>query len=48
MMKFNIQSDLHFIYKQNFCHDKQDEIDELFDKYHKTVLNNIDYPALIE
>ena len=46
--KLHIQSNLHLIYKQNFCHDKQDEIDEIFNKYHIPLLNNIDHPALIE
>ena len=29
--KFHVQSDLHLIYKKNFYHNKQDEIDTLFD-----------------
>ena len=44
----HIQSDFHFIYKNNFYHDKQDEIDTIFDEYHIPLLNYLDHPALIE
>ena len=46
--KFHIQSNLHFIYKKNFYHDKEDEIDEIFYGYHIPLLNDIDHTVLIE
>ena len=46
--KLHIQSDFHFIYKQNFYHDKQDEIDAFFIEYHVTVFDDLDHPALIK
>ena len=45
--KFHIQSDLHFICKQNFYNDKQDEIDTLFIEYHVPLFEDIDNPVLI-
>ena len=39
---------MHFIYKQKFYHDKQDEIDILFDEYNIPLLNDIDHTANIE
>ena len=46
--KFHIQSYLYLIYKQKLYHDKQYEIDTLFDEYHIHLLNDINHPALIE
>ena len=46
--KLHIQSDLHLIYKQKFCHDKQDEIDTLFIEYHVLLFDDIYHPALIK
>ena len=46
--KLHIQSNLHLIYRQNFCHDKQHEIDEKIYKYCIPLLNNIDHTTLIE
>ena len=46
--KLHIQYNLHLTYKKNFYNDKQKEIDELFDKYHMPLINNLDHPALIE
>ena len=46
--KLNIQSDFHFISKQNFYYDKKDEIHTLFYEYHVTLLNNLDHANLIE
>ena len=46
--KCHLQSDLHLIYKQNFYHDKIDEINTIFYEYHIPLLNNLDHPALIE
>ena len=46
--KLHIQFDLNFIYKQNFYHDKQNEIDILFDEYNVPLLDDLDHPALIE
>ena len=36
------------IYKKNFYHDKEDEIDEIFYGYHIPLLNDIDHTVLIE
>ena len=46
--KLHIQSDLHFIHKKNLYHDKQYEMDEIFDEYHVPLLKVIYHPALIE
>ena len=45
--KFHIQSNLHFIYNQNFYHDKQDEKDALFYEYHVSILDDLDHPEFI-
>ena len=46
--KFHIQSNLNFIYKQKFYHDKQYEMDTLCDEYSITLLIDINHPTLIE
>ena len=46
--ELNIQSDLYFIYKQNFYHDKKYEINKLFVEYHLPLLNYINNPSLIQ
>ena len=46
--KLHIHSDLNSIYKQNFYNYKQKEIDELYDKYHIPLINDLDHPAYIE
>ena len=46
--KLHIQSDLHLVYKQNFYHDKEKEMYELFDEYHIPLLKDIDHPELIQ
>ena len=46
--KLHIHYYLHLIYKENFYHDKQREMDEIFDEYHLSLLKYIDYPELIE
>ena len=46
--KLYIQSDLHSSYIHNFCHYKQDIIDELFYKYHILLFKDIFHPVLIQ
>ena len=43
-----IQSDLYLVYKENFYHDKESEIETNFDEYHIPLLNDLDHPILIE
>ena len=43
-----MQSDLYLIYKQNFYHYQQDEIDVRSDEYHIPLLNDIDHSAFNE
>ena len=45
--KFHIMSNFHYVYQQNFYHDKQEITDEIFDEYHIPLLKNIDRLALI-
>ena len=45
---FHIHSDLNLIYKQNFYHEKQKEMDERFDEYHIPLLIDLYHPAFIE
>ena len=47
-INFTNHSNLHTGYKHSFYHDKQDKFDELFDKYHFTLLKYIDHPELIQ
>ena len=46
--KLHIMSNLQSINRQNFYQHKQDEMDEIFDEYHITILKIIYHPALIE
>ena len=46
--KFHIQYNFHSGYKHNLYNDKQGEIDDIFDRYIKTLLKYINYPALIQ
>ena len=46
--KIYIQSEFNFSYKQNLYHDKQNEMDELFDEYHRPLLKDIYHPSLIQ
>ena len=48
IQKLNLQPGFHLIYKQKFYHDKQREMDEIFDEYHLPLLKDIDHPAFIE
>ena len=48
VQKLHIQSDLHLIYKQNFYHDKQNEIYNLFIEYHVPLFDDLDHPSLIK
>ena len=48
MKKFHIHYDLYIIYKQNFYHDMQDEIDTIFGEYHVPLLEDFDHPVLIK
>ena len=45
--KLHIQSGLHFVYNQNFCHDRQNIMDELFHQLNLPLLKDIDHPALV-
>ena len=44
--KLHILFNLHHVYQQNFYHDQQYIIDEIFDEYHITLLKYMYYPAL--
>ena len=43
-----IQYPLNFVYQQIFYHDKQKEMNALFDKYQISLFKNIDHLALIQ
>ena len=46
--KLHIQSDLNSGYIQNFYHDKQEIIDELFYQYHLSLLKYMDHTELVQ
>ena len=46
--KLYIQSPLHYVYQQKHYHDKQKEMDALFDEYQIPSFKNIDHPTLIQ
>ena len=46
--KLNIQKNIHMTYKQDFNKTKEKEIDDFFLEYLVPVMEDVEYPALIE